>query len=237
VFVGLTAKNNGNATWYNSGPYPVDLATVAGVDRMSSFCDATWMGCNRPARLKEASVAPGATGTFEFWYDPPAVSGTFHEHFDAVAESIGFMNDLGLNFYSVVGNYAWSLVSQSVYSDAGYTNEVGLNNLSPGAVTYWKVTAENTGTATWYNTGAYPLDLGTTHAQDRSSAFCDNASWTSCDRPARLMEASVAPGATGTFEFKTVAPAAGHYLEYFNPVAEGAYWLNDPGMNFSASVH
>jgi hypothetical protein len=237
VYVGLTAKNTGNNIWYSTGAYPIDMSTVQPMDRMSAFCDASWLGCDRPARLIEASVGPGQTGTFEFWYDVPAVPGTYHEHFAPVAENYAHFSDIGLNYQSGVGTLAWSLVTQSAFSDSGYSTPIDLGSLTAGQVTYWKVTAKNTGSATWYNSGAYPMDLGTTVPRDRTSAFCD-PSWLVCARPARMLESSVAPGATGTFEFKTVAPGtAGSYHEYFNPVAEGAYWLNDPGMNFFVQIH
>ena len=241
IYVGLSAKNTGDTVWYQGGSYPIRLGTDTPRDRASLFCDnTTWLGCNRPSSMVNAldvaktSVTPGEIANFNFAYIAPG-TGTYYEHFTPVVEGINWLNDIGLNYYTVVGSYSWTLASQAAYTDAGYTAPADLGNLHVGDVTYWRVRSKNTGTATWFNSGTYPLDLATTHPQDRSSSFCD-ASWLGCNRPARLKEASIAPGQIGTFEFKTVATKTGAYLEYFNPVAEYISFLNEVGMNFNIVV-
>lgn len=106
VYVGFKALNTGDTTWSNSGNNPVDVGTTSSQDRNSLFCDTTdtpsWLGCGRPAGMKEPSVAPGQTATFEFWYQAPATVGIYQEHFTPVAEGIAWMNDVGLNYYTMV---------------------------------------------------------------------------------------------------------------------------------------
>ncbi|MBW3537882.1 S8 family serine peptidase [Candidatus Parcubacteria bacterium] len=237
VYVGFTARNSGTATWYNTGPYPVNAATARPTDRSSGFQSTGWLAPQRPARMKEASVAPGGIATFEFNYTAPAAGGTYQEYFRPVAEGIAHLNDAGMYFNSVVNsNYSWSLTGQYAYTDSTKTTHIDLTNLSPGQTVYVGFTARNTGTATWYNTGPYPVNVATSHPRDRSSAFASTG-WMSPARPAKLSEASVAPGQTGTFEFNYTTPAAtGIYREYFNPVAEAIVHLNDPGMYFYTVV-
>ncbi|MCC7288966.1 hypothetical protein IT414_01055 [bacterium] len=119
-------------------------------------------------------------------------------------------------------SYAWQYVGQ--------TSSVGGNFVATQKAT-WTLTAKNTGTATWTNSGANPIRLGTNSPRDRASVFCG------CQRAATLNEASVAPGQNGTFTFEVQAPTAtGSYKEYFNLVAEGVTWLNDPGLFWGVTV-
>ena len=102
VFIGFTALNTGNVAWSNTGSSPVHAGTSSPLDRSSSFCDTSWISCNRPANLSESSVAPGQTGTFEFWYQAPGRTGVYQEHFRPVVEGVTWMNDIGLSYYTVV---------------------------------------------------------------------------------------------------------------------------------------
>jgi len=111
---------------------------------------------------------------------------------------------------TLVASYQWQYIGQSPSG-----------NLVAGQKTTWTVSVKNTGTATWYNTGANPVHLGTYRPQDRNSAFCTTG-WLGCNRPANLNESSVAPGQIGTFTFDVQAPVnPGTYSEYFNLVVEG----------------
>lgn len=237
----LKAKNTGNTTWQKAGSNPVHLGTEGPRDHSSIFSTSAWLGANRPATLVLDSVAPDATGTFEFPIKILNRSGNFFERFNLVVEGLTWMNDTGLGYSMKINNgYSWALVGQEAYTNAALSAPADLTNLTPDAVTYWRVRAKNTGSATWFRTGDFPLDLGTSHNNDRSSKFCDlsdTPAWLGCNRAARLKETSVAPGTTGTFEFSAKAPAAGTYHEYLNPVVESILWLNDTGMNFYSVVH
>jgi hypothetical protein len=208
------------------------------MDRSSRYATNAWLGANRPASLNEASVTPGGTGTFEFPIKAPNGSGTFDEHFDLLIEGYQWMPDAGLAFHTVENaGFSWSVITQYAYNDPSKTTDVDLTALTKGQTVFIGFTARNTGTASWYNTGAYPIDLGTSSPRDRNSAFYTTG-WLGPNRPARLKEASVAPGQIGTFEFSYTAPqTAGTYREHFDLVAEGITWLNDIGMNYYTVVH
>jgi len=125
----------------------------------------------------------------------------------------------------LIGNYTWEYVGQSASG-----------NLVAGQKTTWTLSARNTGTATWTNSGANPVRLGTDRTRDRFSSFC-TATWVNCARPAQLNEANVPPGSIGTFTFEVQAPtSSANYSEYFNLVAEGNTWMNELGMFFNPSV-
>ncbi len=237
VYVGLTALNTGNTTWTNSGPNAVELGTWDPEDRMSAFCDNWGNGCNRPATLQQASVAPGQTGTFEFWMKAPSTPGTYPEHFDLLESGVAWFSDQGLTFYSTVVApvYSWQPMGQFAYTDQSMTTGKGTTGLLPGDRVWVGFTAKNTGNITWKNSGPNPIHVGTSDPTDRGSLIYD-PSWLGPNRPAGMQEASVAPGQVGTFEFWIDAQRPGTYLEHFSLLAEGAAWMNDPGLNFYMSV-
>ena len=239
VYVGFKVQNTGNVTWSQTGPHAVHAGTISPVDRASIFGDISWLGPNRPAQLQEASVAPGGIGTFEFWMDVPNKPGTYIEHLGLVAEGIAWMPDQGLNFYMNIPTpiYSWQLTYQYAYTDQTKTAGKGTVGLHAGDRVYVGFLAKNTGNVTWHNNGLSPVNVGMTHPMDRLSLFFDG-SWLGQNRPAHLVESSVAPGQVGTFEFWMNAPAQpGIYREYFDLVAEGAAWFPDPNLNFYMTVN
>jgi MYXO-CTERM domain-containing protein len=99
-------------------------------------------------------------------------------------------------------------------------------DLAPGETSTGYLEMRNTGTATW--TPARTR-LGTTQPRDRSSVVA-GPDWLAPNRAAAI-DRTVAPGATGRFNFTLRAPtAAGEYAEYFNLVEEGVTWFSDPGQ-------
>lgn len=238
-YVGFTAKNTGNTTWTNSGSNPTRIGTTRSADRNSKFADSTWISGSRPAAMKEASVTPGQTATFEFWVQAPTnQSGLFSEYFGILHEGKAWLQDIGFNYAASVVNpqYSWQLTSQYAYTDSSKTNGMGLHNLVPNQTAYVGFTAKNTGNVTWRKDGPNPVHIGTTHPYDHASVLCGEG-WLGCNRPARMIEQSVAPGQIATFEFSIKAPSSkGNYLTYFNPVVEGITWMNNIGFNYSISV-
>lgn len=239
-FVSLVIKNTGNVTWTNSGPNPIDLGTTRSTDRLSAFFDDSWLGQSRPARMQEASVAPGQNATFNFWMNAPLSwqATDYLEYFTPVAEGITWMPDIGLNYriHVVKAVYTWNLTSQYAYTDDSKTTPIGLGGLTPGQSLYVGFTAMNTGTVTWTNSGTYPVRVGTSNTNDHNGAFCDQR-WISCTRPTLMKEASVAPGQVGTFEFWIKAPSTpGSYKEYYNLLSEKRAWMTNINFNYTLSV-
>lgn len=137
-----------------------------------------------------------------------------------------FWRDYNNWFGNTIDNpYSWEYVGQS-----------GPSSFTSGEKGTWTVSARNTGDNTWTNSGANPVRLSPSRPNDRTSAFC-TASWLACSRAVNLNEASVPPGSIGTFTMQVQAPGnPGTYNEYFNLLAEGITWMNDPGLFFGTQV-
>jgi hypothetical protein len=228
-YVMIRAKNVGTMTWNNSD---FKLGTSRPLNHSSPVCDSTWPNCGRPANLVESSIAPGQTGTFQFWITVPMTANTTTKaYFNPLRENVAWTNDLGLHFTFKTGSYQWQWDGQALYTNQNKTSSINtmVQTLSAGNRYYAVVRAKNTGTATWQGG---TIRIGTSSPLNRSSAFCEG-SWINCGRPATLVEGTVAPGQTGTFEFWITVPnGSGETKEYFTPLFENVTWFNDIGMHF-----
>jgi hypothetical protein len=135
-------------------------------------------------------------------------------------------------------DYRWEFAGQASFTNNTKSTPLSLNNMSPGQTAWLQVRAKNIGATTWYNSGPNRVDLATDRTPGRSSRF-SNASWNNVSTPTGLIESSVAPGQTGTFEFPITIPAgSGTYREYFNPVAQGITFFNtNVGQFFPITVN
>ncbi|HXH26337.1 MAG TPA: hypothetical protein VNG90_00410 [Candidatus Acidoferrum sp.] len=225
--VKLTALNTGTAVWNNNGPTPFTLATADPTSRLSLLCAPSWLACNRPTFLQESSVMPGQSGHFTFTFQAPISLGSYTEYFKPVAEFLAWSNDTSqpLNITVNPGTYSWSNQGYRIM-DQSQTNYLDPGNLKTGQNYVAILTATNTGTATWTNSGPVPVTLAPDNPAGHSSFLC-NPSWLTCNRVAYLQEASVAPGQTGHFTFTFQAPQLpGGYREYFRPLSEFIDWMN-----------
>ncbi|MGH2378391.1 MAG: hypothetical protein ACRDGT_07925 [Candidatus Limnocylindria bacterium] len=106
-------------------------------------------------------------------------------------------------------------------------------SLCAGQVAEVSVLLRNTGTTTWTAGRTAPLVLAT-NAPPGNMIAIDSGLVVAPLYDTRLAtheEASVAPGAVGTFSFKVKAPAeAGTHRINVRPVAEGLRWLEDEGI-------
>jgi hypothetical protein len=130
--------------------------------------------------------------------------------------------------------YAWTFGGSSMYADSGHAASFsnGVVNIQPGAKAYLEIKARNNGFEAWDQSFVH---LATSHQDDRLSVFSDS-SWLSTTRIG-MVESNINPGDVGTFDFSiTAPPATGTYYEYFNLVADGKGWLNDPGAYFLINV-
>jgi hypothetical protein len=138
--------------------------------------------------------------------------------------------------------YQWKLVSEEADTDSSKTARIDMTDMHQGQTAWLVVKASNTGSATWLNSGPYPIRLGTDRPQDRPSRWwfaTATSTWLSGDRPASVEPARVLPLGVGTFEFPIVVPpGSGTFDEYFNLVADGLIWFNeDVGLHFYSVVH
>ena len=91
----INYRNNGQGTWRQG---VVNLGTANPLDRTPIFTRGNgWISNNR-VELKEASVAPGEVGTFEFTYTVPegTAPGSYHEYFRPVIDGLKWLEDYGV---------------------------------------------------------------------------------------------------------------------------------------------
>jgi hypothetical protein len=231
VYMTVQVKNAGVATWYKNS---VNLATSGPQNRLSDIYDSSWLSNSRPATMKESSVAPGSTATFEFWANTSAKSGNLKEYFNLVVEGVTWMNDMGLHYALNVqpARYDIAYQGQGAYSDESGANRTDLADIKPGQRYYLSVNVKNTGNTTW-RPGA--VNLGTSGPRNRGSGFYDQT-WLSASRPGTI-DRVVAPGQSGNFSFWVTAPYDNvTRQEYFQPVAENITWLEDRGLYWQFTV-
>jgi hypothetical protein len=94
AWVVVRVRNTGRASWRPTRASPVRLGTWAPQDRRSRLAARGWVGegANRPAAVREPSVAPGKVGTFEFPIRAPAQAGPIDERFNLIAGLAWFPN-------------------------------------------------------------------------------------------------------------------------------------------------
>ncbi|MCA9313412.1 hypothetical protein KDA08_03785 [Candidatus Saccharibacteria bacterium] len=206
TFMVLRFRNMGSQSWKNTGHGVIRLSTL---DTMiSPFCDNSWISCDRPTTMNEASVAPGGVATFEFWYKAPAVTShtTFLTNFGLVSDPIGRVGG-STQFQTTIVYapvYSAQYLSVENYTDSSKTTSVPANILSPGQRTYMVLRFRNIGNMSWRNSGSGAVRV---LIRDQSSSpFCETT-WVSCNRPAEMNEALVSPGQDASFEFWYKAPA------------------------------
>lgn len=88
VKVSLKFKNTGNTTWKKD---ELNIGKLYNRDTPGLLYDESWINFLRPATLLEKSVAPGETGTFEF-YAVPKTSGVVEESFKLGMTNVGWVD-------------------------------------------------------------------------------------------------------------------------------------------------
>ncbi len=85
--VTLTFKNTGSHVWRGAGKTYVSLYATSPYARKSVFKDAAWVSALQPAKLHEALVRPGETGSVTIVLRAPSALGTYTEHFQLAVEN------------------------------------------------------------------------------------------------------------------------------------------------------
>jgi thermitase len=236
AFFSVTFRNNGKTTWKQSDPlYPVHLGTSRGQDRIPGWVrGGGWIGPNR-IEMIDGTVTPGSNGTFNFWMSAPQDKefGTFREYFQPVADFSNWMEDWGVYWDVTVPTeaekYKYDYISQNF-------NE---KSVKRGDAVEFTLTLKNTGQSTWVRN---TVNLGTDRPQDRIPGWIRGggspSGWLKENR-VEMVEATISPGANGSFKFYMTVPgdkAFGIYREYFRPVADGITWMEDRGIYWELVV-
>ncbi|MFA6099203.1 MAG: N-acetylmuramoyl-L-alanine amidase [Patescibacteria group bacterium] len=203
-------KNRGRTTWEH-GEVKLNIYDLG--YQVSRFYDTAWPNQSGQIDFQEAEVKPNELATFTFYLTSPLTPGLYK------------------NIYKLTGPDG--MVQQEDYSitrvDSMHRAELSSYTMPPAMLNVWRlkpvIKLKNIGSGNWdRNTVLKIYDLG-----DDVSRFHDN-SWIDNYTAARLSEAQVKPGETGTFTFYFRAPREpGLYLNRFELVAGG---LPVPGGSF-----
>lgn len=127
--------------------------------------------------------------------------------------------------------YPWEIVAAHIYDEKKFT-ELPTDYLHKDERLLVSVKVRNKSSETWYRDGNSPTLLGSSNPINSTSKYCDIVWPQLCNRAARLLEGSVAPGGEGHFEFYIHAPAeGGEFRQYFRPVIENRGWGQDTGWH------
>lgn len=186
--VRVSIKNTGTATWNNS----TYLKASAGGSDSNVLSVAQ-------ARMNEVSVGPGKTATFDLTLASASYGGLVNYDLSPVFNGTKKV----LNYLDLA-----AFVSRPILEFDVSSSKIDSSILKPEADAAVTVKLKNTGNITWTNSGENAITLSRT----------GTSSLVSTDTLAALKEANVAPGSTGTFEFKITAPKkGGKYSLYYAP--------------------
>ena len=237
--IAVSFQNKGSQTWKNDGNGYISLYTYSPKYRASVFDPGTWLTPSQVKRMGEASVKPGATGTFLFSLKAPKTSGSYKETFALASENINWVTggDFTLNI-TVTPSSRQGLTLSNPLSPSGVarnpTGEPSLTLPSDGysaslvtqTASKMKVLAkktisfsaviQNTGTKTWKSVG---LSSSTMNIASGSSDF-RNSTWSG--NQVALLSQTVKPGATASVQFFFTSPSInGTQTAKFQITADG----------------
>lgn len=251
----LKFKNVGTKSW--TGGKSSTAVYLYG--KSSIFGHAAWLGNDMPAVIKEKTVAPGAMASASFYVHAPSTPGTYTERFLLSSAPNAWIKDSTVTVtFTVVKATASAPAPTPVATTPTVTTPVSptASDVVPSS-SVWKAQLvdkggiewqmgpsdhivvdlkfKNVGTQTWLREGDGFLSLYTWGPKYRVSPFKD-FSWTDT-RAAKLVEASVKPGQTGTVRLEFRAPdVPGVYQETFQLAAEDKAWLDGGSVTFPIKV-
>ena len=219
----LFFRNTGTKTWTKG---VAGSQVTLGVNGDSASFSALgmnvgWPSANRVAVQNEASVGPNAVASFTFALKAPMSAGTVRIPLRPVIDGVAWLEDQGVYLpVTTVVDYHSRWVSESAFP----TLRVGQIS-GPLSIVF-----RNAGSQTWVR--------GTLGQEARLAVNQDNAlwaglgvNWMSANRVAPQTEATVTPGAVGTFTFQVRAPMTpGLYAIHLRPVIDAVTWMEDEGV-------
>ena len=220
--ISLKFKNTGKKTWDQNTWLHVALNNNTNARLIPVIEDKAFVA----ADMKEISVVPGNTGTFDIQIEGGYYPGTYDFEVAPV----------------VNGRYKVSLASTDVsfnvekpnFSYEVVKSELPSGNIFQGQKVQGSIELKNTGNVIWRNYGNNPIMLGTSGPRDRKSIFIK----TNPSRLGYMIESEVKPGETGYFVMDLDVPVGktGTVVEQFTPVIENVGWLDDKALGFKVTV-
>ncbi len=186
--VTVKLKNTGNLTWTNSGTNAVTLTQSGSSQLVSS---------DKLADMKESSVAPNSTATFEFKITAPKSGGNYSLYYvPTMASSNAVVKSSGTVSVKVT-----STTDDSIISDNG--NDL---TFTPGEKKTISLSITNNTNQTWTSSGTNKFSVGVSKSGDMTVS------------DPKLTVTSLGAGRSAGFSFSVTAPStAGSYTIYLRP--------------------
>ncbi len=241
--VQVNVKNIGTETWESEGDAYVSLYTFEPRYHVSPYRGPSWWNDHQTGKLLEQSVAPGQTGTVEFFvYAPPGFEGELTETFRLAAEDVAWFEGGTLSLKMTVGTVearrAQTLLEDEAEvsseteveeNEVAETDETGYEakllvtsatqvRTKPNSPISFKAIFENTGEKLWRS---YELHSAQTALASEPLSIAYHPSWAT-NKIALARSASIAPGSTEMVDFIFRSPStAGNHTVRFQLVANG----------------
>jgi uncharacterized protein YkwD len=227
--VTLRFRNSGTKTW-TKGVAGSQVALGINGDNTTFAAlgmNVGWPSANRVAVQTESAVAPGGIASFTFVVKAPFGGGLVRIPLRPVIDGVAWLEDQGVTVPVITTvNYHSRWLTQSPYPTLRAGQVSG-----PLSISFL-----NTGSQTWTK-GLLGQEARLGVNRDNETWAGLGVGWPSANRVAFQSEASVPPGAVGTFMFQVRAPTApGLYAINLRPVIDAVTWMEDQGIFLYVTV-
>jgi hypothetical protein len=225
--VALRFRNSGTKTWQKGVPGSEVALGVSGDSTRYSALGVGWPSANRVAVQNESAVAPGGIASFTFVLKAPYSGGLVNIPLRPVVDGVAWLDDQGVSVPVVtIVDYHSRWLTQSPYP----TLRAGQMS-APLSISF-----VNTGSQTWTK-GLLGQEARLGVNRDNETWAGLGVGWPSANRVAFQNEASVPPGAVGSFTFQVRAPLTpGVYAINLRPVIDAVTWMEDQGVFLYVTV-
>ena len=227
--VTLRFRNSGTKTW-QKGVAASQVALGINGDNTTFAAlgmNVGWPSANRVAVQNESAVPPGGIASFTFVIKAPFSGGLVRIPLRPVIDGVAWLEDQGVVVPVVtIVNYHSRWLTQSPYPTLRAGQVSG-----PLSISFL-----NTGSQTWTK-GLLGQEARLGVNRDNETWAGLGVGWPSANRVAFQSEASVPPGAVGTFAFQVRAPTTpGLYAINLRPVIDAVTWMEDQGIFLYVTV-
>lgn len=208
-------KNTGSREWRSDGKNYISVYSAKPYYRKSQFISPLWEKEEKPGRLRDARVAPGAIGYFEIKLKAPEKPGTYNEVFALAVEELAWIGNGQFTIPITVEErpaYAAALLLKS-------DNDLVLKQ---GEEINVKVGWKNSGNVAWKERKIVSKSLEMASDTSLAPSLFASSKWPSSTELARVNNDPVLPGQIGFVDFAIRAPnRKGKFAIRFAMIADG----------------
>jgi hypothetical protein len=219
--INVSFRNTSNFTWANSAPNPVNFAYHWRYGACNGTGDAVWQGRRTPL---PSPIAPNANvSNLAVKVQAPVTAGTYCLQYDLSREGVAWFSKKGA-----------AMLSRTVTVTAPTYGVLWVSTNTPGTMrrstsSTVVVSFTNTGSATWNNSGANPVNF----AYHWRTGACNGTASAVWQGLRTSLPSNTPPGGTVRDLNTTIrAPAtAGTYCLQFDMSKEGVGWFSVLGQS------